>query len=403
MKQNRLFAFAMLAALTFSPAQTLAPAPVFNIPAPKNFPLQDTFSIQGGRWVTHYNADSMLQARSLLYLDRFKPGRAVIAVCDLKTGAMKALAERDSAGSHSRPQMSLAATFPAASLIKILTASAALEWNNTRPMDDLPLLGRSHTLYQFQLRTPKSSRYPKISLESAFAQSVNPVFGSLGIKVGAESLRKMGFSLGFNQPQPILECKPSRFEVPDTGFGLAQAACGYTKSTTISPLHALRIARGIGDDGRIRPLYFTPELRNLDNQNKFTVEENPSEPFVSPATLTDLRTLMVATVSTGTARKGFHRAFGVRDVSNLDMGGKTGSLDGLTPPGRYEWYIGYAKNKVHPDQGIAVAVMVINQYNRTVHASELAALMIRDWDLPPGPTSALHRPHHKHHPAYARR
>ena len=402
MKQNLIFAGALLAA-SFAVAAT--PIATFTIPAPKNFPVQDTFSIQGSRWVTRYGADSMLQARSQLYLSRFRPGRAVVAVCDLKTGAVRALAEYDSTGSHSRPQMALAATFPAASLIKILTASAALEWNNTRPMDDLPLLGRSHTLYQSQLRTPKSNRYTRITLENAFAKSVNPVFGSLGIKMGAESLRKMGRAMGFNQPQPMLECKPSRLDVPDTGFGLAQVACGYTKSTTISPLHALRIARGIGDDGRIRPLYFTPELRNLVNQNKFTVEENPSEPFVSPATLDNLRTLMAATVSTGTARKGFRRAFGRQDVSNLDMGGKTGSLDGLNPPGRYEWYIGYAKAKDHPDQGIAVAVMVINQRNRTVHASELAALMIRDWNHPPGPEPVQqHRRHGKiRRAAYARR
>ncbi len=352
------------------------------IPAPKNFPDQDTFSMQGSRWVTSYEADSVLQARSLIYLSRFKPGMGVLAVCDLKSGKVLALAERSASGLSSQPKLALEATFPAASLIKILTASAALEWNNAQPEDSLPLRGRTHTLYRFQLQLPKYNNYPKISLEYAFAKSVNPVFGSLGMDLGAAAIRKMGIAMGFNQPQPLPECRPSRLDVPDSGFGLAQVSCGYTTTTTLSPLHALRIARGIGDDGRLRPLVFTSELRDIKTGNHFTVADTPSDPFVSPATLSNLRTLMNATVETGTARKGFRRALGRQDLSNLEMGGKTGSLNGENPPGRYEWYIGYARVKDHPDQGIAVSVMVINQNNRIVHASEMAGLLIRDWNNP---------------------
>jgi penicillin-binding protein A len=298
--------------------------------------------------------------------------------------------------------MALEATFPAASLIKILTASAALESNNLHPLDSLPLLGRSHTLYHFQLRPPKVSRYPKISLENAFARSVNPAFGVLGLRIGAVSLRKMGAALGFNQSQSLSECRPSRLQIPDSGFGLAEVACGYTTSTTLSPLHALRIAQGVGADGRMHPLFFTPGLRNLNDGSRFAVSTAPGDPFLSAAALDNLRTLMAATVESGTARKGFRRAFGSRSINDLDLGGKTGSLDGSDPPGRYEWYIGYARLKEKPGHGIAVVVMVINQRKRMVRASELAALMIRDWaHIPPAPV----RTHHKkiRRPTYARR
>jgi hypothetical protein len=64
---------------------------------------------------------------------------------------------------------------------------------------------------------------------------------------------------------------------------------------------------------------------------------------------------MEATVSSGTARRGFRRNMNAGDFAKLDMGGKTGSLTGHNPPGRYEWFIGYARHKDHPDQGIAVA------------------------------------------------
>ena len=366
-----------------TPSTALSSSPTTLFPAPRNFPAQDTFAIQNQKWTTDYSVDDHLQSSAQVFLNQFRPDDAVLAVCDLRTGVIRTLAERDSAGVHSHPRMAFEATFPAASLIKILTASAALEGKCALPMDSLPLLGRNHTLYKFQLLPPKRAHFAKISLENAFARSVNPVFGGLGLRIGADALRKMGSALGFNQPQSLSNCSPSHLDIPDTGFGLAQVACGYTKSTTISPLHALRIARGIGDDGHLTPLSFTPDLRNIKDGRRMITSVPASEPIMSATALNDLRTLMAATVESGTAKKGFHRAFRytANHLEDLDLGGKTGTLDGTEPAGHYEWYIGYAKHKDQPDDGIAVAVMVINQ-RRTVHASELAALLIREWANP---------------------
>jgi len=376
----------------------------FPFPAPRNFPGQDTFAIQNERWTTDYSVDSSLQSHARAYLNSYRPDEAVLAVCDLHTGVIRTLLERDSAGVHSRPRLAYEATFPAASLIKILTASAALEEEDFVPLDSLPLLGRNHTLYRYQLQPPKRAHYLKISLENAFARSVNPVFGGLGLRIGADALRKMGSALGFNQPQSLSDCSPSRLDIPDSGFALAQVACGYTKSTTISPLHALRIARGIGDDGRLEPLSFTPDLHNIEDGHRVLTTTFVPEPFISGAALDNLRTLMAATVESGTAKKGFHRAFRSEAPTDLDLGGKTGTLDGEEPIGHYEWFIGYAKHRENPDDGIAVAVMVINQ-RRTVHASELAALLIREW-AHPGISSPVvigkRVSRHRHH-YYARR
>jgi cell division protein FtsI/penicillin-binding protein 2 len=152
----------------------------------------------------------------------------------------------------------------------------------------------------------------------------------------------------------------------------------------------------------MHPLFFTPGLRNLNDGSRFAVSTAPGDPFISAAALDNLRTLMAATIESGTARKGFRRAFGSRSINGLDLGGKTGSLDGSDPPGRYEWYIGYARLKEKPGQGIAVVAMVINQRQRMVRASELAALMIRDWaHIPPAPARARYKK--IRHPAYARR
>jgi peptidoglycan glycosyltransferase len=375
-----------------------------DLPPPQLFPAQDTVRTREGRWVTHYAADEVLQARTERYVNQYRPEGAVVVVCDLRTGQIRALVERDSNITSSRPRLALGTTFPAASLAKIVTAAAVLERGIYRPHDDLPLVGGAHTLYRAQLRLPTHGRYNTVTLREAFARSINPTFGMLGLRVGPQSLRDMAQRMGFSSaprtgftaasgtssaaadntdaedgPYGASDSQ-ARFTPPDTGdFALAEVASGYTTATTISPLHALRIARAVGQDGRLLPVSFTRELRSLDNGRMVTLPRIDSEPFASASTLQSLRTLMEATVTSGTARRGFRRNMTASDFERLEMGGKTGSLNGHNPPGRYEWFIGYARHKEHPDQGIAVAVMLINRTYLAVHATELAGLVIRDW------------------------
>jgi cell division protein FtsI/penicillin-binding protein 2 len=360
------------------------------LPPPQAFPEQDTVRTREGQWLTRYAPDEVLQARVERWVNQYRPEGAVVVVSDLRTGQIRALVERDSGITSSRPRLALGTTFPAASLAKIVTAAAVLERGIYNPHDDLPLLGGAHTLYRAQLRVPAHGRYHTVTLREAFARSINPTFGLLGLRVGAESLRDMAERLGFNRPTlPLGDGRdaakedssswPARLTPPDSGFALAEVASGYTTSTTISPLHALRIARAVGQDGRLIPVRFTRELQSLDNGRTLILPEPETAPFAGPATLRNLRTLMEATVTSGTARRGFRRNLKAHDFESLEMGGKTGSLTGHNPPGRYEWFVGYARRKDHPDQGIAVAVMLINRTYLAVHAAELAGLTIRDW------------------------
>src|SRR5690606_1723447 len=222
-------------------------------------PAQDTVRTREGRWVTRYAPDEVLQTRMERWVNQYRPEGAVVIVSDLRTGQIRALVERDSGVTSSRPRLALGTTFPAASLAKSVTAAAGLEGGAYRPQDDLPLLGGAHTLYKAQLRGPSHGRYHTVTLREAFARSINPSFGLLGLRLGPGPLRDMAGRLGFNQPslptghgdfRDTLP-PPARLVPPDSGFGLAEVASGYTRATTISPLHALRIARAVGGDGRM--------------------------------------------------------------------------------------------------------------------------------------------------------
>jgi len=62
-------------------------------------------------------------------------------------------------------------------------------------------------------------------------------------------------------------------------------------------------------------------------------------------------------VASGSARDSFKKFFR-GDMADVEVGGKTGSLTGENPPGRYDWFIGYAQKD---GRKIAFAAMCINE------------------------------------------
>lgn len=342
------------------------------------YPAPDTFSVAGHSLVADYAADSLIQARIGIYLHRYRPETGVVLACDLRSGRMLGVGERSDSLVVGLPKLAFRSGFPAASLIKILTATAALEIQGKDPMDSIPQLGSYHTLYRRQLRvTPADARGPKVTLQEAFSKSVNPAFGILGLAMGGSALRKTADRMGFNREAACI--RPSFYQAPDTGYNLAETACGFTAKTTISPLHALAIARGVGDDGRVRYGSFARTLTDLTDRKEIEIRQDTGTVFVSAGNLAKLQALMEATVQKGTARKSFHQVMRASHMQKIAVGGKTGSLDGTEPKGRYDWFVGYVRLKDDPSRGMALSIMLVHHEYVSVRSSVFAALLIRDW------------------------
>ncbi|MDC4224910.1 MAG: penicillin-binding transpeptidase domain-containing protein [Candidatus Manganitrophus sp.] len=71
----------------------------------------------------------------------------------------------------------------------------------------------------------------------------------------------------------------------------------------------------------------------------------------------------------GTSRKAFRVKRREASLRGITIGGKTGSLSGEDPPGKYSWFVGMAPME---DPEIAVAAMVINQPKWRIKASQVA-------------------------------
>ena len=108
---------------------------------------------------------------------------------------------RDGHDGANHGNLSLVNTFPAASISKIITAVAALNEHKANGSTVIPFNGKSTSLYKKELwfNHKKNKWTRNFTLDQAFANSVNTIFGRLGaIELGGETMLEYAYRLGFN-------------------------------------------------------------------------------------------------------------------------------------------------------------------------------------------------------------
>jgi len=324
-----------------------------------------------GRIPEDFAVDPALQAFADELLMRHPAVLTMAFGMDLRTGRPLFLATR-SASQPVGHDLSLitAPRYPFASLAKILTSAAAMSEAGYSPASPVYLRGQSHTLYKFQLKPDTVGI--SMPLTKAFAYSVNPVFGKLGVnRLGSRTIMDWADSLGFNRPKGLGNGVPSgRMASPVDSYNLAEISSGFVRTTLGSPIQAAMIVRKFAGDGKFRPPAW----------NGFELDPRCPPDTADPGLLrTRMLQLFRATVDSGTASGGFHAAWPLPEREGFDLGGKTGSLDGTDPPGRYEWFAGFARLSGDRDSGIALAVLTVNDFRGALSASWTAATLLAAW------------------------
>jgi len=284
--------------------------------------------------------DSILAKSVKDLLNRYHPPNAFILLMDAKSGNILAWGQREDDKDSEEPTFLQRDSFPTASLAKIVTAAAALE-NGSNPNSEVPKIGRNSTLYKRQIFTAENYDGSTITLEDAFAKSNNPAMGIIGMNVGKDKLKATAKKLGF-----------SNFHYPDSSYELAESSCGFTQRNMASPL---QVAYAIRKLLLQSPKYF----------KKTTYE--------------GMQTLFLRTVTDGTAQKKIKKSVHKQNINSLHIGGKTGSLDGDSPAGRYDWFAGFAQSKEEPEKALIIVVMQVHGKLRYQHSTVIAGLLINEW------------------------
>jgi len=298
-----------------------------------------------------------LQAEIFELFRRFDPPYGVFAAMEPVSGRVVALVGYRRGG-ESDPWLALKAIYPAASLIKVITASAAIERGNVSPEDEISYRGGIYGISRRGIREEGGRGMPKMTLEEAIARSANSVFGKVAVRnVGGPVLGEYLWKFGFGQPIPFdLPVEPSRADVPREEYELARTGAGFGE-VYVSPLHIAMVMSALAAGGTMpRPLLVD---RILDGDGDVEFESAPSRlrDTVRPETAAAVLQMMVKTVEMGTS----HRTFGSPDrtplLQDMEVAGKTGSLSGWTPPVHFEWFAGVAPVGAPK---LALAALVVN-------------------------------------------
>jgi penicillin-binding protein A len=319
--------------------------------------------------------DLDLQGYLLEKMDRKNSSLIGVAVMEADTGRMLTLAGFNKAHPDDNPCLS--SEFPAASIFKIVTAAAAIDHCGLNADTIMHFNGYKHTLYKSQLKEQANQYTNSVSFKNSFAQSINPVFGKLGaLKLGKTVLEEYATAFGFNQPIDFeLPLDASHLQIKPGTYNWAEIACGFNRDTTISPIHAAVMASAVLNKGRM----VTPTVvdRITDENGHLIYQNHPSWRKRAMTTRASqvLADLMATTVSTGTGRKSFRDQHRNKVLSQLNIGGKTGSIYNRTHDARYDWFVGFAQEK-HGSGQLAIAVLVAHEEYIGIRATEYARMAI---------------------------
>jgi cell division protein FtsI/penicillin-binding protein 2 len=154
-------------------------------------------------------------------------------------------------------------------------------------------------------------------------------------------------------------------EIGHLGSGLA--------GSFISPLAAARLAALLVEGNLVYP-WWVARVTNGNGETVALPRPRPPRPTWDPALADELRELLVGVTARGTARSAFRDHRGRPMLGSIMTAGKTGSLSGTNPRGRYEWFIGVAPAD---EPRVAIASVVVQTPVWWSSASQIAARVLQ--------------------------
>lgn len=285
---------------------------------------------------------------------------AAVVVLEPATGRVLAMAEH-SEDDPAQNGLCTRALYPAASIFKLVTASALVQ-AGVGPEAEICFHGGKRRLSEALLEdSPRDSRCE--TLASALANSANVAFAKLTLKhLDAARLSAAAEALRFNRPLPFpVPVERSLAAIPEDRLGLANAGAGFG-DVWLSPLHGAALAGALANGGVWKdPVVLDADLRESKGAARRVLPEEVARAVVA---------MMGDTVTSGTARRIFReRGYGVPGAV-----GKTGSLADKKPFRDYTWFVGFAPQDAPK---VAVAAVVVNGPHWRIRATWLGREALR--------------------------
>jgi cell division protein FtsI/penicillin-binding protein 2 len=353
-----------------APAQALAQLPVARLRkasmrgelARVDSRLSESIALPGAESLqVEYTLDPALTDQIFAMLRRGRVSLGLAIVLDARSGDVLAYAGTD------EQRLPAGRAYPAASLVKIVTAAAAIEQG--LDLRSCRFVGSPYRLTPSRILPPRGGT--QITLERALATSNNQCFaqlaaGPLGSATMLEAIERFGL---LDSPAPGHDAG----RVGDPGedrYQLGKLGCGLA-GLQITALHAAQLGVLLAD-GTLPESRWIARVRDPAGRELALPARPPARRVLDVAVARRLRRMMEQTVVSGTARSAFRRnARGL--VTAMPVAAKTGSLSGKSPAGRYEWFVAAAPAD---RPRIAVAVLVVQGRRWWTSGSQLGAQIL---------------------------
>jgi membrane peptidoglycan carboxypeptidase len=311
-----------------------------------------------------YSLDAELTRRVYRVLDKGRVKLGHVIVLDPATGRLLVYASTDPETFHPSRH------YPAASLVKVITAAAVLGADPEVAKLPCRYTGNPYRLTPSRVAPPRHGR--EISLRRALATSNNQCFAQLAVHaLGGDELMNAIERFGWlAEPAPahsagVADPGDDRYDVGRLGCGLA--------GCRITPLHAAQLAGTLAHGELVAPRWIDRVVDVHGRELPLPASAAPRR-VMSPELADELRAMLVDTTTRGTARSAFRRRNGRPLLGEVRVAGKTGSLSGRDPKGRYEWFVGVAPAE---EPRIAVSVLLVQGHLWWRNASQIAAEVLR--------------------------
>src|SRR3954452_25369225 len=297
-------------------------------------------------------------------------GRGAVVALDVKTGAVRVMVSsppynpngldsprrfrRLSTDEVNAPLVNRAtqSLYPPGSTFKAVTAAAALDSGRYTP--DSPISGRNGKVISgVPLQNFGGEDFGSVSLTFALTQSINTVFGQVGVDLGGRTMARYMRPFAFDAQPPIdlpsdqLAASGERYKgrvVSPTSrvVDVGRMAIGQDK-LLVTPLQMATVAQTISNGGvRMRPYVVE---KGFDQDGRTTIDHQPKEAerVMSASSAAALTAMMKQVVREGTGT--------AAALTGVEVAGKTGTAE-LNNNGLNDlWFIAFTDRH-------AVAVVV---------------------------------------------
>jgi peptidoglycan glycosyltransferase len=225
--------------------------------------------------------------------------------------------------------------YPPGSTFKMVTLAGALESKVVKTGDlfsgpqDLIVHGGKVSNYGNQ-------NFGAITLEEAFAESVNTVFAQVGLKLTGTRLVSYAESFGLNQKPPLeIDAKKSQIPLPETMDKLEVAWTSVGQGRLlVTPLQMALIGAAIANGGSIMQPHLVKEIRRPKGELLMLRAPRLWKRVVDPSTSEEVTRLMVKAVVSGTGK--------AAALPGVSVAGKTGTAETGKKKKTHAWFVGFA-------------------------------------------------------------